>query len=260
MKKAMNFISFCTAAVLLSVSGMAYAQADIEIGKTTIRLQSPVKVYTPKDNDDCRVRDNMESGRSRRHVSEYMNVFFGFSFPLEGCSYEPTPLMPVKYGNSFEITFGLKQWFQAGHYAFGLSFQYSHYDYRGKGLASSGLITQYPAGTIVNREIFKTDNFGLGLYHRFYFSLRSEVYMDLGAWGDWAFSRQYKVKYFLGDSKEVDHYRDGDKFLPLQGGVYAALGINVFSVYCKYRFTNMFRHSSLPYEPPRMSIGLMIEL
>lgn len=44
--------------------------------------------------------------------------------------------MPVKYGNSFEITFGVKQWFQAGHYAFGLSFQYSHYDYRGKGLAT----------------------------------------------------------------------------------------------------------------------------
>ena len=27
-----------------------------------------------------------------------------------------------------------------------------------------------------------------------------------------------------------------------------------------YGFTNMFRDSSLPYEPPRMSIGLMIEL
>lgn len=255
MKRIM-FASVCTAGLLLFTVSQAAAQADIEIGKTTIRLQSPVRVYTQNSAE----KPETVRVRSGSRVSEYMDVFFGFSFPVDGCSYEPTPLMPVKYGNSFEITFGIKQWFQAGHYAFGISLQYSHYDYRGKGLATSGLITQYPAGTMVNREIFKTDNIGIGLYHRFYLSLRSEVYLDLGAYGDWAFSRQYKVKYFLGDSKGVDHYRDGDKFPSLQGGVYAALGMNIVSVYCKYRFTDMFNHSVLPMEPPRLSIGLMIEL
>ena len=145
-------------------------------------------------------------------------------------------------------------------YAFGISAQYTHYDYRGSGLAARGIITQYPHNAVISREIFKTDNIGIGVYNRFYISLRTPLYIDLGAWGDWAFSRQYKVKYYIGDYKEVDHYRDGEKFLPLQGGVYAAVGVNLFSIYCKYRFTHWFSHSVLPMEPPRLQIGLMIEI
>ena len=257
MKKTIFAIA-CAAGLLLMAPGQASAQADIEIGKTTIRLQSPVKI-SGQDKNVYRYDDDGTRKKKNRGYED-ASVFFGFSFPVEGCSYEPTAAMPVKYGNSFEITLGAKQWFGIGHYAFGISAQYTHYDYRGSGLAARGIITQYPHNAVISREIFKTDNIGIGVYNRFYISLRTPLYIDLGAWGDWAFSRQYKVKYYIGDYKEVDHYRDGEKFLPLQGGVYAAVGVNLFSIYCKYRFTHWFSHSVLPMEPPRLQIGLMIEI
>ena len=253
MRKIM-FFAAAAAGLLVILPRVSYAQADIEIGKTTIRLQSPVKVYDKSDED-----------RHRRGYWQrsYVDVFAGFSFPVEGCSYENTPQMPVKYGNSFEITVGAKQWYRpARHYAFGISVQYTHYDYRARnGLAASGVIAPYPVGMNIYREIFKTDNIGLGIYNRFFFSRSySSVFIDIGAYGDWAFSRQYKIRYYSGESKEADHYRDGGKFLPLQGGVYGAVGMGAFSLYCKYRFTHLFDHSELPMEPPRLQIGLMIAI
>ena len=157
MRKIM-FFAAAAAGLLVILPRVSYAQADIEIGKTTIRLQSPVKVYDKSDDD-----------RHRRGYWQrsYVDVFAGFSFPVEGCSYEDTPQMPVKYGNSFEITVGAKQWYRpARHYAFGISVQYTHYDYRARnGLAASGVIAPYPVGMNIYREIFKTDNIGLGIYN-----------------------------------------------------------------------------------------------
>ena len=253
MKKIM-IVAAAAAGLLAIMPEVSYAQADVEIGKTTIRLQSPVKVY-----------DKNDGNRNRRYYwdKSYASIFAGFSFPVEGCSYEGTQLMPLKYGNSFEITFGAKQWYRPVRlYAFGISVQYSHYDYRARnGVAASGVIAPYPFGMNIYREIFKTDNIGIGIYNRFFFSRSSSsVFIDIGAYGDWAFSRQYKIRYYSGESKEADHYRDGGKFLPLQGGVYGALGMGAFSIYCKYRFTHLFDHSVLPMEPPRLSLGLMIEL
>ena len=133
MKRIM-FASVCTAGLLLFTVSQAAAQADIEIGKTTIRLQSPVKIYG-QDKNVYRY-DDYGTRRKKNRWYDDASVFFGFSFPVEGCSYEPTAAMPVKYGNSFEITLGAKQWFGIGHYAFGISAQYTHYDYRGSGLAA----------------------------------------------------------------------------------------------------------------------------
>lgn len=238
------------AACLLCFSGRMHAQADIKIGQTKIRLQSPVKVY-----------EESGSGSSRSYWNRsYTTVFGGFSFPVEGCSYESTVQMPVKYGNSFEVTLGVKEWYcPSRHYSIGLSVQYSHYDYRADGSpAAMGIITGTPIDLDIYREIYKTDNIGIGIYNRF--SFFGSMYLDIGAYGDWAFNRQYKCRYYSGDSKEHFNYRDGGKFLPLQGGVYGALGYGYFSVYCKYRFTHLFSHSRLPVEPPRLSIGLMVEL
>ena len=176
MKRIM-FASVCTAGLLLFTVSQAAAQADIEIGKTTIRLQSPVKIYG-QDKNVYRY-DDYGTRRKKNRWYDDASVFFGFSFPVEGCSYEPTAAMPVKYGNSFEITLGAKQWFGIGHYAFGISAQYTHYDYRGSGLAARGIIAQYPHNAVISREIFKTDNFGIGVYNRFYISLRTPMYIDL---------------------------------------------------------------------------------
>ena len=133
MKKTIFAIA-CATGLLLMAPGQASAQADIEIGKTTIRLQSPVKIYG-QDKNVYRYDDYGTRKKKNRWYDD-ASVFFGFSFPVEGCSYEPTAAMPVKYGNSFEITLGAKQWFGIGHYAFGISAQYTHYDYRGSGLAA----------------------------------------------------------------------------------------------------------------------------
>lgn len=254
--RKLSFIALL-AAGLLAIQVPAHAQTDIEIGKTTIRLQSPIEFYEEEE-----LKEDIQKNPTVFRSYSFTDCFFGFSFPVPGCNYEPTAEMPVMYGNSFEIQFGVKRWYRvARHYAFGFSMQYSHYDYRGSGLAKSGMIAQYPEDIVVRREIFKTDNLGIGIYNRFYLSaVRPTFYLDIGAYGDWAFSRQYKVKYYLGDSKAVDHYRDGSKFLPLQGGIYGAVGIGAFSVYCKYRFSNMFRHTELPMEPPRLTIGLMIAI
>lgn len=245
-------------AMLLFVQMPASAQTDVEIGKTVIRIQSPIEIDSKdgKDSDDARKK------RSGPWPDTYSDVYFGFSFPVPGINYESTAQLPVHYGNSFEIQLGYRQWFRpVRHYAIGLSVQYTHYDFRTTGLLLPGTIAPVPVNGQITREIFKSDNLGLGIYNRiFIFAGWPGLHIDLGAWGDWAFSNQYKTKYMVADSKEVDHYRDGAKFLPLQGGVYGAIGMGAFSVYCKYRFTNMFNHAYIVMEPPRMSIGLVVSL
>lgn len=259
MKKTfLTTIVLVASAMLLLVQAPAYAQTDVEIGKTVIRIQSPIEIDS-KNGKDC---DNTRKKRSKPWPITYSDVYFGFSFPIPGCNYEPTPQLPVHYGNSFELQAGYRQWYRpANHYALGFSIQYSHYDYRTTGLLLPGTIAPNPVNGQITREIFKTDNLGIGLYNRIYIiTTWPNLYFDIGAWGDWAFSNQYKTKYMVADSKEVDHYRDGAKFLPLQGGVYGAIGMGAFSVYCKYRFTNMFNHTYIAMEPPRMSIGLVVSL
>lgn len=256
--------TFLTAS-LLAVSAMLFfaqtpasAQTDVEIGKTVIRIQSPIEINSKTENR----QNDAAKKKNRPWPITYSDLYFGFSFPIPGCNYEPTPQLPVHYGNSFEIQLGYRQWFRpARHYAIGLSVQYTHYDFRTTGLLLPGTIAPGPFNGQITREIFKSDNLGFGIYNRiFVFAGWPGLHIDLGAWGDWAFSNQYKTKYMVADSKEVDHYRDGTKFFPLQGGVYGAIGVGAFSVYCKYRFTNMFNHSYIAMEPPRMSIGLVVSL
>lgn len=259
MKRTFLIASLLTvSAMLLIVQTPASAQTDVEIGKTVIRIQSPIKIDS-KEEKDC---NDTPKRKYKMFPMTYSDVYFGFSFPVPGINYEPTAQLPVHYGNSFELQAAYRQWFRpAKHYAIGLSVQYTHYDFRTTGLLLPGTIAPGPVSGQITREIFKSDNLGLGIYNRiFIFARWPGLHIDLGAWGDWAFSNQYKTKYMVADSKEVDHYRDGAKFLPLQGGVYGAIGVGAFSVYCKYRFTNMFNHTYIAMEPPRMSIGLVVSL
>lgn len=261
MKKVLCILF--TVGLMSVASRPVSAQTDVEIGKTVIRIQSPIEIQDRKsgnvDGDKCEDTDRKQP---RLWAITNEDLYFGFSFPVPGCNYEQTPDMPVQYGNSFEIHLGYRPWFRLSrHYALGLSVEYSHYDYRTTGLLPPGMITSNPVNGQITREIFKTDNIGTGVYNRFVLTSRwPGLHIDLGVWGDWAFSRQYKVKYMVAGNKEVDHFRDGARFLPLQGGLYGAVGVGAFSVYCKYRFSNLFNHSYIAMEPPRMSIGLVISL
>ena len=84
MKKTIFAIA-CAAGLLLMAPGQASAQADIEIGKTTIRLQSPVKIYG-QDKNVYRYDDYGTRKKKNRWYDD-ASVFFGFSFPVEGCSF-----------------------------------------------------------------------------------------------------------------------------------------------------------------------------
>lgn len=248
-------VAICAAGFLSLSAGDAGAQTDIEIGKTTIRLQSPVEVFPQKKNDGA---DSCKVFKLRMYHTHFLRA--GFTVPVS--NYEPTPVMPAVFGDSYELELGVTEWIRpVSRYAVGFSVHYAHREYCTPGeFAQQNLGRVYPESAYIRSQAFLTDNIGLGIYNRIFLSVRPEIFVDLGVYGDWAWLKQFRVRYSYNDSRVRDRYRDGTVFLPFQAGVYAAIGYQCFSIYCRYRLTNMFYHPKLPFEPERMSVGIVIEL
>lgn len=303
-----RLLAIATAAAALALPSAIKAQ-DLEIGKTVIKLQSPVVIKHKGDSlakpttivkygkdstivitevfSDGQTRTTTKKlEKGKETVINTKSYTYSYAYPnyTEKYTYAkrkfiphseislyggfgfvtPTGMtdnLPVAYGDSYNLEFGFKFWYRpAKHYAIGTMAQYTFQNYRTIGMAESGAISGKPNTNPIIKEDFRTDALGTGIMNRIYFSAGyPKVYIDFGVYGDWLVSRRFNTKYYDHGRKNKIKYKDGSKFLPLQGGVYGAIGVGAFQVYCRYRFTELFSNA-LPFEPDRLTIGLTIEI
>ncbi|NCB18491.1 MAG: hypothetical protein EOM61_02590 [Bacteroidia bacterium] len=80
--------------------------------------------------------------------------------------------------------------------------------------------------------------------------------LDIGGYVDFAFSKRYNVKTIENGDKEKYKYRDGSMFNPIQAGIYGAVTVDEYSVFVRYRATNLFNPDKIAMELPEWTIGL----
>lgn len=255
--------------LLLFPGTMAFAQKVIKIGETEFTIQSPFKVITQEksandfttlkkdtiiNNSELILVQTYSKPKSFRHNITEFYIGLGFATPIGSNN-----ALPVYYGNSFNLEIGFKYLYRpAKGYAIGTFIQYSCYSYKLKN--NNQDLFDLGIATTSGRQYYRTDNLGTGIINRFYLFPQSrtrQVYIDLGAYGDYSYSKRVKIKDKTSGGKQKYKYRDGSKFNPFQAGVFAAIGYNWISVYGKYRLTNCFNHNEVDVaDPTRLSIGI----
>lgn len=250
-------------AALFFLAGVTYAQKTVKIGDTEYTFRAPFQKVSSVVRDSSgkavRIYRGTEGVNSKKNYEKYVNTFFvgvGFAFPAGG------QIMPVSYGNSFNFEVGCKFVYRpARWYGIGTLLQYSAYSYKlkpeGKDIFDLGVATT--SGT----HYYRTDNIGTGIINRFYlfparkFASDDMVFIELGAWGDYSYSKRLKIKDFSSGHKEKFKYRDGSKFNPFEAGVQGGIGYKCVYISCKYRITNCFNQKELNVmEVPRFSVGI----
>ena len=244
----------------------AQAQTIIKIGEAELVIQSPLSVK--KSEDTLRVDDIWQEERASRSGAVHKRFRPRFSNTMYVGVSLATPIdrdmdLPIHYGASYNFEVGIRNIYRiSGFYGIGTMVSYSYYNYKLKGRSFEDIfaITQ----TNIKGEYFRTDNISLGFYNRFYITgtKRPRIRLDVGAYGDLAYSRRYKVKGKDEDGRFKEKFRDGSIFNPFQAGLYGALVFGDWSVFGKYRFTNQFNPNpdlSL-FETPRLNIGMRWDL
>lgn len=200
MKKI--FFTVITFAVFSFISNLTFAQKVLEIGETKILLQSPFSVFHKKGTDSIVTYNNgvkcYKSTGYRRHINQ---VYFGLAFV---CPTEKDKSLPIYYGSSYNLKIGYKYFYRPTKaYAIGTFLQYSFYSYKlksnGKDVFDLGIASDKGS------QYFRTDNIGTGITNRFYLfphSYKSQVYLELGVWGDFSYSKRLKIKDFSEGHKE----------------------------------------------------------
>jgi len=247
----------------LSISTLVAAQNQTElqptrvrIGETILTLQPPLRVR-PVEQDSAEANITLFAPlayryRSYHRFSEEMYLGFGFVVPMRNADY-----LSIHSGNSFHLDIGFKHLYHPSqYYAIGVLLQYGCYSYRMVDAAPI-FMDKAPRGEIY-REYFRTDNIGTGLVQRV--RLFPRFWVEGALYGDWAFSKRYKVKSRVDGSKEKSKYRDGEKFNPFGAGAQAGVKWNSTTLYARYRFTNFFNPDYIPMEVPRLSIGVCFTL
>lgn len=251
MKK---YIYLTTFALILSYihPNQSIAQSVLKLGKTTIQIQSPIKVENKADSIlefSCKTT-NPKKFRPRTNTEFYVGM--GFATRTENNT------LPIYYGDSYNLDIGLKYIYRpARWYALGSLFQFGFNNYKTDGLAKDGTLTGTPIEKNIYKEYYRTNNLGIGIFNRFYLvsNRHSSLFIDIGAYGDWAYSKRVRLK----TSEGKDKLRDGRRFNPLQGGLYGAVGYGCVLIFAKYRLSNYFNPSKIPQEFDRLNIGLQFE-
>lgn len=251
------------------------AQKVVKIGDTEVVVQSPLKIKSDRNRTDSVIVKSdtitYSSGETviiktvssnkyynykrkpRRHITQFY-AGLGFATPIGSEN-----ALPIYYGNSFNLELGVRYLYRpAKAYAIGTFLQYSCYSYKlkpnGQDLFDLGI------ATTAGKHYYRTDNLGTGIINRFFlfpYSRSRQLYIDLGAYGDYSYSKRVKIKDESSGNKEKYKYRDGSKFNPFEAGVFAAIGYDWISVYGRYRLTNCFNQNEVDvYDPTRLSIGI----
>lgn len=251
-------IAFAFAATLYAGTNRVNAQRVIKIGQAEISVQSPITVKKQDSIEISAHSSIIVLGKKEvkpKYPRRYNDFFFGLgiAIPVNRGDY-----MDIDYGRINTIELGYKYFYKPSKgYAIGTTFQYTYYNYRLRDAALNNLIVQDVPG-VVKKEYFRSDNIGTGLINRFYlFPMKRNPFMlDLGGYVDFSFSKRYNVKSEVGGKINKYKYRDGSKFNPLQAGLYGAITKGDYSLYVRYRLTNMFNPLEIQPELPKLSVGI----
>ena len=256
-------------AICISFGAMAQFPPAVRIGNMEIivRKQEQDTTLQVSEFDYSLSQASSDWSHSKpsfnRHASNSF-VGFGFAVPDNSSAY-----YTILGGNSFNFDVGgMRRYHLSRRFALGKSLQYSYYNYRLRNAAiEPNFNSQILGGTTIGqdnieREMFRSHNLALGIFARSYLVApnnrgKGGLYIDIGAQGDWAFSRFYRLR-----EENVRHkYRDNYAFNPFTASAIARIGLNTRkgsnpALFVRYRFTDAFNSSVLPMDLPPFSIGI----
>ena len=250
---------FATLSILCTQYQPAQAQEDerpmLRIGNRYIPLRAPHHVY-----DDRTYTPDVPEAPAARHYRKvprhFVETFIGFGFPIPSGN-RNDEYFPIYSGSSFHMDFGIRQLYRvSSSYRVGTILQYTGYSYRLKNLTHT-FMDYTPEGDIY-REFFRTDNISAGFVQHFH--VASKIYIEAIAFGEFAYSKRYKVKAIVDGKRENTKFRDGTRYNNFQVGAQIGLRCWGNTFYARYRFTNLLNTKTMPMELPRWSLGLNIAL
>ena len=267
MKKLI--IIFCITCI--SVSAIAQSQSGVRIGSYVFHVQkanpdSLINVYA--EDDPCPPCPSENETRPKPKFNKYHRhegfAGIGFILPDNGSGYYTT-----LGGNSINIDVGgIRTYHLTRRFALGSSLQYSYYNYKLKVNEPPYLEEVFKNKTFekddIAKQVFRSHNVALGAFTRFYLIPpknrgKDGLFVDLGAQGDFAFSKYCMLKTESDNRKHK--FRDGEAFNPFSASAIARLGWKWWrggdnqAIFVRYRFTDAFG-SKLPMDLPPITIGI----
>jgi len=207
-------------------------------------------------------------------------IGFGFAVPSNN-----SDSYTILGGNSFNFEVGrMHKYYFARNFALGTTLQYSYSNFR---LRNAAIEPSFNSGILggaditpnyIRRELFRSHNLAFSVFARTYLFPPNignrGLYFDIGAQGDWAFSRFYRIRldhqslfnddytFNLGGQGNVrSKFRDNYAFNPFTASAIARVGLNTRkgknrALFVRYRFTDAFNSNVLPMDLPPFTIGI----
>lgn len=168
----------------------------------------------------------------------------------------------VKVPASNDYTFGYRQIFRLNNnLAFG---------FKGQLVKSRFSVTQNADKNVHDsvlhkKEIFLINHVDASLYLRINFDRHRGAYMghflDIGAWGGYNFMRQRMIEDITVDKSKTRIWHKGVGYIEkYQYGAYAAIGLNRFLFYARYRVSDLFDPCKKFSQLPALTFGLEVGL
>jgi len=268
MKKLVTI--FCITCISVS----AIAQSGVRIGNYEIFVKkaekdSTIQVFVEDDPCPPCPSENETRSKPKNTFKKYnkSNGFAGIGFilPDNGSGYYTT-----LGGNSLNIDVGnMFRYHLSRRFALGNTFQYSYYNYKLKLSEPVYLEEVFKNKSFekddIDKQVYRSHNLAASVFTRFYLIPPQNrgndgLYIDLGAQGDFAFSKYCKLKTH---SEGKYKYRDSEAFNPFSASAIVRIGWINFPVrgnscafFARYRFTDVFNSKVLPMDLPPITIGM----
>ena len=276
---------FCVACI----SVVTIAQTGVRIGNyefyvTKAESDSVTKVFVeeePRSSNPSQKETHSQNSFKKHNTSTF---FWGLGF-----------ILPDNSSDYYTILGGKSINFDAGwihrhqitrQFALGGTFQYSYYNYKLRDAATEPKFMEEVIGrefarTDIQKQVYRSHNVSAGAFTRFYLIPPKNrgndgLYIDLGAQGDFAFRKVYKIKT---QSERKNKYFNDYAFNPFTASAIARIGWsrkewNIFNVnisddwdwrccksraiFVRYRFTDAFNSpKALPKDLPPITIGIL---
>ena len=248
---------FATVSILCSQFQPAQAQErQLRIGSKFISLKSP---FNARNWEDEATENSYQNPGSVVYIhvnkpkTHRIEMFYGFGFALPAGNNTGGNYYPISTGRSFHMNIGWRHYYRISYgLSLGTMFQYSGYTFHMKN-QTRDFMDYTPEGDIY-REYFRTDNIGTGFLQLIRVARR--LHIETGVYGDFAYSKRYKVKSIVDGKRENTKFRDGTRFNQFQAGAQMGLRWCGTTFYARYRFTNMLNATTMPAELPRWSLGV----
>lgn len=230
--------------LFLGASIFSFSQSYVKIGELEFGLHSPITVTR---------ESNFKKGSVK--INEF---FIGGALMLNT---KEQIYLPVNLGESYNLEFGWSRLYRFGrHFAAGTVLQFTSLSYS---LTPQSYNNEFFEGIIgdVKDAYYRTGNVGTGIFTRYWLGTkRSSLYLDLGAYLNYAYDRKVKVKTIVDGDLDRYKIRASEKFNPVEAGFTGGVGIRRTKLYLRYRATNLFNSNFLVDELPRWSLGVQFTM